>query len=569
MHSLIQDKHFQNTQERWSFIKTNNSTNILNAEIEKSYDLYEGRNLWTDQELLYLASINASSDTINLIKNIINNLLGMELKQNNIFSYSNFSSDEEKELMAKALSDLSFVYQQELQMPNIDILKLKSALICGIGWVNLYTDPTENKICYEYIDPTNMRYDALDKTEDLSQMEYVARIRTLNVRTIINRWPHINKDNSFANSADANEFFEVIELQYKTDAQTYSGITDHGQHFETFNKKEALNLIKNGEELKVKQNYRITRSLFIPDKNTLLEFGPLYPDIPGQGFSYIPFVWEKTQGENIPRGAAMAMRTPQLTYNKLRAIILSHVASNKVIVSREAFPNQTLEEIKQSLNNPQAILQSYTANPISRIPVNENMAGVSSLLSAAEADVKNAMGITADVLGEATNARSALAIETRSSKSLNTQIYGFHKLEINKKKIAALLMLLIQYSHNDELKLETLDKEDNKAMMVFNTPVTLNNKKTIENNIKYIKLHVIIDPMGGFQSRKEADKELLKAFLANSQAFALAKSKTFLKLLGVADPDKIAKEMANINRESSQQESIPNNNGNNQPLGIE
>lgn len=530
---------------------------------------------------------------INKVKSIINNVCGIEIQARFRSAARSHSTNEEDELLARALTHEALYIQEVNDIPLFQSVSFRDMLICGLGWGNQYLQ--DGQLGFDYVHPLNMVYDADDFSPFMTDSSYVHRIHWLTKQTMLMLWPKYKSEieDLFYNARslpvgsyspefchrivewldvypigggdDVGSRIMVIETQRKERRTYYTGIDNgielgrEGREFQTFDEDIANEMIGKGEKIEEKEGYQIIRTVFC--KDTVFEHGPLNPNLPNSSFTYIPGVYSRRASDGVPQGWLASMEDIQRIINFTKAKELSMVNSVRAIVDSGALVDgQTPEDLRQELaRNDSIIFKNKEAN----ISLHPNVDLAASQINTAkrlDEELQQVSGMYGDALGAQTNATASVSINSRSKNSYRTQIIGFDNLMFMKKRQAKLMFDLLQGSGIENRAIMILD-DDEKEEVILNLARTANGKKLVFNDVRNLPLTIYIEQTHDYESSPEEQRENVQAILGNPNGMSILQSPQLLKLMGQKHWKKIAAEMQAINQQQDQREMMIQNQG--------
>lgn len=530
---------------------------------------------------------------INKVKAFIDNVCGMEIQARFRAGARSHSTNEEEELLAKALTHESLYIQEVNDIPLFQSVAFRDFLICGLGWGNMFLQ--DGQIGYDYVHPLNMVYDADDFSPFMTESQYTHRIHWLSKQTMLMLWPKYKTEieNLFYDARSlpvgsySPEFFNrviewldiypigggegvggrimVIETQRKERRTYYTGIDNgpelgrEGREFQTFDEDIANEMLGRGEKIEEKEGYQIIRTVFC--KDTVFEHGPLNPNLPNGSFTYIPGVYSRRSSDGLPEGWLSSMEDIQRIINYTKAKELTMVNSMRAIIDTGALVDgQGPEDLRQELaRNDSIIFKNKEAN----ISLHPNVDLAASQINTAkrlDEELQQVSGMYGDALGAQTNATASVSINSRARNSYRTQIRGFDSLMFMKKRQGRLMFDLLQGSGIENRAIMILD-DDEKEEVILNLASTANGRKLVFNDVRNLPLEIYVEQTHDYESSPEEQRENVQAILGNPNGMSILQSPQLLKLMGQKHWKKIAAEMQAINQQQDQREMMIQNQG--------
>lgn len=544
----------------------------------EDYGFYDGTKQWPQHILDELKERGQEPITVNKVKNLINYMSGVEIQTRMRVAFKPHSSNPQDDLLAKALTHLTYFIQESEDIPYKASLQFRDALITGIGWSNLYKDPKTGAIKYECVDPLSVYYDPDDLSHDLTQMTFISRVRWLSLAQAQEIWPNrkeelvtlCGRDKSYASGVPSSEFSHrqggealsymqgdgvnntrimVVEVQYRDTKDAWTGMDIQGNPFTAFDKKAAQKLSDEEPITKTKSS-QIMRVMFTGD--VLLEYAPLEPRIPDLGdFTYIPCIWSRRYEDGVPEGWLSVMKSIQRESNYRRTKLVNNLNSFRAIVDTDTMIGKDIDKIRQELKRPDSVIFKSPESQFS-IESNKGLApGQFEMLERTDQELQQVTGVYDDALGKQTNAESGVAIRERQINSVKNQIFSFDALRMTKKRQGRMILSLIQGGGDENIMAEILE-DDERQTLLLNLTREISGKKVVFNDIRTLPLSLYVEEVPDYESSAEESQAQLQALLGNANASLIMQSPLFLKRLGIRDYDALAKEMQSLSKQQMQ-----------------
>lgn len=526
-----------------------------------SFAFYDGENQFPPYALEKLRRRRQDHVIVNKTANFINQASGVEIQSRLRVAYRSQSKNPEEELLAKALSHFCFFIQEDQDIPYFGSLKFRDALICGIGWSNIYYHL--RKYCYEYFHSSNILYDADDLSPQLTNMKYVNALHWLSYEDIQINWPkHAAKlkdyfntfyDTSYSpeyynrNSAytDTNSLSEsgarrlVVEVQHKKVKNYFEGVDTNGYNFQTFNEEEAVAMAGSEKNLEEKKGTQIMRGVFCND--ILLEYGPLNPNLPNmQDYTYVPVIFRRRTSDGVPVGWQESMKPTQMLINFTKTKEMAAMNSMNIIAEDGSFPGMSPAQVADIMSDPGAVI--YKA-PGTEIIIKEHHDAANSYAQAGERndrDLEQVSGFYRTSLGDAKSGESGISKQIDQLNSMRSQVPWFDNLKLMKKREGKVLLDLIQGSGTDNMMAHILDEEEEMAV-IMNLARTVNGKKVIFNDVRTIPISVYVEETGDHASMSVETQAKLIDLLSNPNAGMFLANEPLMKMaFGARESKEIA-----------------------------
>lgn len=555
---MKKEEAFEKAKNTWDFAKSSDSWLAWRSNAIESYRYYEKQGFINPSDNLFLIERGQRPQAINIIQSLIDNLSGVETQSRYRIAARVDSMNPQEVLLAKALTNFLFVFQEETGLPYKDSLKFKDALIAGIGWSAVYSD--DKIIHYDYIDPFLVIPDYGDHSPQFTEMSYVCRKWWIGLDKAKALWgakvdklAGVNHNNipNF-NTTDAYLIDEpsvygdrvlAAEVQFKVSKKFYIGFSFNGKEFKTFDEDFLERNAAKKSEVTEAWGEQILRCIFVQDQ--ILEFGPLKPNVPNkEDFSYIPFVWKKSKIDNTPYGFTEALKSPQDTLNAQINAQLHSIDYERIFIKGELPKGVTPDKIKKTLKDKKAIIVIPENGDIQYQSNRDEYKMHSDILNTYLQLMPKISGVNEEMLGNQTNATSGLAQKIRAVNSVRNNVFAFDSLEFMKKRVAENAVQLFQALEIKNLEVY-LDRENAETIILNKELEDGLGRKIIDNNVDFLPFRLYIEETPDYRSSREELKADLIAVLSNPNLPLLLQSPTLMEnLLGVREGKLIAEEIA-------------------------
>ncbi len=563
----------------WQRGNTHPSTLQSKKEIQFSFGMYDGSGQWRPEDLASVEERGQVGMIINIVQGKIDSLSGVEIQSRYRSACRNDSGKPEDDQLAKALTHYLYYIQQNQKMPYRGSLKFRDMLICGIGWSDSYQK--DGKFYYEHVNPYNVIPDPDDLSPQYSNMRFVARKRWMDPKMVVKMWPESSKYIDFSeydtgqilyspelldrNSTYTSPGFQiynqgrmlVCEVQYKVPKKAYTGIDYQGYYFETFDEEKAEQIAESKNEIEEIDSSRIMRALFL-DQNTLLEHGPLNPDVPSlEDFTYIPCVWKRRFSTGIPYGLVDSMISLQrdLNIRVTKALYLAN--SCRVLIQGNLSVGEDANQISQKMKTSDPVIVVPKETTVD-IRDNQSLAPVHLEFANQYLEFSQLVtGIYADLSGQQTNAQSGVAQKQRQLSSIRNNVFAFDNFSDMKLREANFYLQLIQGSGDENLLTQIMTPEE-QSSIILNLTREIDGKKVISNDISTLPVSLYIEEVPDYASTFEENRAALENLLSNPRADIILGSKEIMEELGIRNAEKISTYFKEI---MSQAQGIPSAGG--------
>ncbi|WP_100550344.1 portal protein [Caedibacter taeniospiralis] len=501
----------------------------------EDYGFYDGTGQWDKSQLHKLSANGYPPEVLNIVKPIINSLTGVDVQTRFRVAFRSSSGNVKDDRLAKAITHLGYHIQENQDMTHKATQKFMDMLITGIGWSNLFKQPSTSEIIYEHVHPLDVLFDPDDLSSQLNNSEFVIRIRWISLAEMKRLWPKHSSyfDSRFSvvkNVREAKEWKQyqgevspeiqqraeieldtfylgegygrrvrVIEVQYRQEMMSFEGMDINGHYFATFNEKEALSLVEKMTDLERKSSKAIMRVLFTEDR--LLEYAPLKPNVPDlPDFTYIPCLWSRRYSDGVPDGWLSSMKPVQRRYNSLQTRLSYLLSSTRAIYDEGAFSNKEPHEIEAMLSDPGAAIEISPGSRFELHANNQISGGYFTLLEKTVEDIQRVSGYYDEALGKETNAQSGVAIRARQVNSVRGQTIAFDNLKLMKKREARMMLNLIQSGSGAFLESQILTEDEKREIVILNCVHDVDGKRVVVNDIRTLPLSIHIEEVPDFES---------------------------------------------------------------------
>lgn len=572
--SKKQQKALDQAKEYFDYARKHPSLEAYREKVQEDFGFYDGTGQWSQHVLNQLAARGQSPITVNKIKNLVNYMSGMEIQTRFRTGFRSHSGKDKDDLLAKALTHLGYAIQENQDMPYKASLQFRDALITGLGWGNIYRDPQNGEIKWDYVDPLSVFYDPDDLSPAMDEMSFVARTRWFTIFQAKQLWPKHAKyfDEVFETSPNARSVsgelaqrqgddFElyrsgdgnvgsrilVVEVQHKEMQQSFSGVDHQGHHFQTFNveEAEALNDFETHGEITELPATQIIRTLYTGER--LLEYAPLEPRLPNlKDFTYIPCLWTRRHSDGVPDGWISVMKDLQRESNYRRTKLVNNLNSFRAVVDVEALgAGKTVDKVREEIKRPDSVIMKSGKGDI-KVESNQSLAkGQFDMLMRGDQELQQVSGIFDEALGKETNASSGIAIKHRQLNSVRNQVFSFDNVRLSKKRVARMMLDLIQGGGDEFLESHILT-DNEKETILLNVVKEVGGKRVVLNDIRTLPLSIYVEEVPDFESFSQEQTAALEALLNNPNATLILQSPALMKRLGIRDYQELSSEMQEI-----------------------
>lgn len=452
-------------------------------DADREADFYDGNQLDSDT-LRSMEERGIPPVVVNLIKPVINTVLGMEAKLRRDWVVRG-DTDEDTD-MADALS---------VKMAEVDRMTRGSRACAdahsdqikvGLGWVGVHrqADPFKYPYKVEKVHRNEIWFDWRSREYDLSDARYLVRRKWYDTDTLkamfpgkarlideaVNGapwWDNIDPDETdLARSLDSARDWRVDQDEWISPERSMAALYEvwyrvwvSGHVFKT---PDGRTVEFDRRDLRHVLAYR--KGLIKPFKGRYSKVrlawwvGPFHmhdqasPYSHGR-FPYIPFWGYREDLTGVPYGMIRDMKSPQEEVNARRSKMLWLLSSSRVIVDEDAVKDH--DKVRQEVARPDAyiVTNSQRQNP-NGFSVNDGgqlSAQQASVLQESKANIQEASGIFHEAMGEGKGGgQSGVAIRSLVEQSATTIGEIMDNYQESRRLTGELLLSLIVDDLQDE-----------------------------------------------------------------------------------------------------------------------
>lgn len=575
--SEAKQKELEICQAIWRRLDMHPSNQEFKKDAMENYGFYGGYGQWSDRQKAKAIKKGMTPLVVNIVQSFIDSLSGVEIQSRYRMAVRDYSYNIEREKLARALTHWLYFIQEDQSIPYNGSLKFRDMLICGLGWSNMYLE--NGYFNYENIHPFNILPDFDDLSPQFSNMRCIGRKRFVEPEVIKRLWPKVSRyidlsdttlfsmvtspeiDDRNSNFSGYNNYSGytqsralICEVQRKVPKKAYCGIDYQGFYFETFDEEKAEDLANAPSDIEEKESHQVVRTLFLND--LLLETAPLDPNIPGlKDFSLNPVVWKRRFNTGVPYGLVEGMKDIQRDSNVRLTKALFSVDSTKVFITGNVPQGQTMKQLIEQVKRPDGVVvmppnctfEVKDNNPISDAQI--------KMFNEYGNQMQRVTGVYNDMLGQQTNATSGVAQRQRQVNSVRNNVFAFDNFANMKKREANFMLSMIQGSGIENVLIQVVSEEE-KEIIILNLTRTVKGKKFVFNDVRTLPVSLQIEEVPDFSSSMEETKVALENLLSNPNGMFIMRSPTLMRMLGIRDYEKLAKEMQNSMPQDQQQQDL-------------
>jgi hypothetical protein len=522
------------------------------------YD-YRDSKQWTQQEIDELHERGQVPVVINKITNRIKGLSGTEIVGRTRIGYAPRSMNMDNEATAEALTHIALFIQDKNNAVFHRSKVFEDSLVTGIG--AYLTEKDDQAVLSRRVDPRDVFWDMSDTSFDLYESAYRGFRGWFNIEDLVATYPSKAENlQNMVGMTDKSEFAVatsftmqassgqdyidesgrvnyvdkskgrvlVVELEYRQKEQAYEYVDNEGRLIRTFDVDEAKKHRINKEEARQKGFYGIVYRELLAYRYYTCQFAGdvelhhapseinLKPD-----FDLQFLVLDKTETDNVPAGLVFWAIDAQKELNKRRSKMLHHLNSVRVIADSDAFENPEL--IRKEAARPDAMITKKKGTEVKIEYTTDLAKGQFDIMTLADKEIQDQLGIYDDMLGRETNATSGVAIQKRQNSSMRQQAPQFDKFKLFMKKHGELLLVYIQNVFRDEQVMTIMDDDGLAKAIQINAPlrdkegqiVSKDGKPVMVNDVRAGTFDVYVKETLDVASFNEDTLERLSQMLMN------------------------------------------------------
>lgn len=529
-------------------------------ECIKANSLYNGGEAhWHADDLRTLKEEGSVPITINVAGGFVDTMSGVEAQSHYRLTARIDEQGQQSRELGRALTQFLLIWQEQQNVLDHDSIKLKDALIGGLGWSQVYVE--NGVVRYARVEPLEMIFDADDVSPQLTNQDFIGRMHWMSPDEIRLKWKDkvsklnlddyegdnnyvagglmgsalSNLSSSVAPDAGIRKAFGkrlVCELQYKVPTLAYQGLAKNGRHFTTFDIDVAEKVVGRKADIEEFPSKRILRTIFFQD--TVLNHAFLMPSYPEQeDYAYIPFVWKRRNSDGVPEGIVEPVRGVQMAINAQFTSSVNSINANRVFISGN------IAEFTQGYTKPEDLEQHILRKKsVTLLPEGVQTQFISGMNLGREQMefvresielMKRIIGIYDDMRGGNSTHTSGVAEQIRVSNSLRTHAFMFDRFAAMKRRAAAQTLKLFQALCPENVRLRGVDKNF-EPLYVNLLNEKLNGDVEMLNDINFLPFTLYLEEVPNFKSSLNQRKEELVSLLNNPHANILVMNPRFLDL---------------------------------------
>jgi len=406
----------------------------------------------------------------------------------------------------------------------------RDAFDVGIGWwcaqrnQIITADPVE----VDYVSWNEMIWDSSAKRMDLSDAQYMARVKWASVDAVKEAFPEYRKqiDEAIHQDMWMPDWMYVDPKMVNEEDRTvgpsigawYDRTLDRVQLMEwweykferlpciisgdvliPFDEELHSSLIAAGEQL-VEAPVRVPYMSIICGPFVLYESRTPYKHF---NFPYVPVVFDWDDERYEPRGMVADLIDPQDEVNKRRSKAIHFLNMNQVVMDEGAVPD--VDALREELADPEGVIVKRPNRSFELLRNLELAKGHLELMMDAINEIRLISGIYSDAIGQPTNARTGAAIQARR-EGTQTSLVLFLKSAMNaEKKLAIEVMDLIKQYYRGPRILRITDAKGQAAFLSINQPKVdpTTGQVVVENSLQNLQADLVVSFRAPFSSERQ------------------------------------------------------------------
>ena len=433
-------------------------------------DYYDGLQ-WSEEDRKIIEERGQAANVFNHVKQNVDWIIGVELQSKMDFMVHP-RSDEDR-AAAQVKRELIKYVDHVNKGSYARSMAFQDAVRVGVGWIEtgIRSDHYDEPLFIRYENWRNMWYDHLDPSRDMSESRYCFRSKWIDLDVACKMFPERKhklqgsaRRNDLYSYQDDDEFY-LSQLYFRTDSQgrpLNRRTLTYDSEYAFQNRRERVRLVEawyrmptrgdylyiedpryirfNGQlkddkndfhKWMMKNNYasaydavrmKVFQTIFVEGALLKAPTSPYNHD----RFPFTPIWGYRRARDNAPYGVIRNMRDPQDDLNKRRSKAIHILSTNRVIMEEGAVDDE--EELREEAAAPDGLIK-HKRNYALSIENDNAMAKEHVMLEQMDRQyIQDAAGVTAENLGEATNAISGRAIQARQSQGSMTTAELFNNL---------------------------------------------------------------------------------------------------------------------------------------------
>lgn len=498
-------------------------------EADRAADYYDGNQL-SPETVEVLKDRGQPPLVTNLIKPTIDTVLGMEAKTRTDWKVRPEDNDECPDDLAEALSVKLKHAEIESRADRANSDAYAAQVKAGLGWIEVAreTDPFRCPYRVKYLHRREIFWDWRSEQPDLSDARYLIRRRWLDLehaialmpqyaelfRQTTGGWagfdPLLEQDSRLVQSweierdtrIEAVDWRDIqrmriclYEIWYRKWVSGYVMRLPNGTTIEADFKNLRHNeaIVAGIAQVKSATFQKVRLAWYV---------GPhfLY-DVPSpykhNHFPYVPFFGHREDLTGVPYGIIRAMISPQDEINARKSKMLWLLNSRRAVVDADAVIDHN--KAASEISRPDSyIILNANRKPNSKFtvePGGELARDQFTVMQEAKNEIAEASGIHKSMMGQQTNARSGLAINSLVEQGMNTISEINDNFRYSRRLVGEMLFELVKQEIGTAPSRVTIGEGARKKTIVLNAraidPET--GEDVIVNDVSRVKTKVVLD----------------------------------------------------------------------------
>lgn len=468
------------------------------------YDFYDSKQ-WSPEEKAEIEGRGQIPTVINLLRQKIKGLSGVEITQRQRIKYQPRSTRPDDDNNADILSQLALYVQDKNDAVSIRSEVFKEGLVAGLGVQE--SDLYDDLPCIKKVDYREFFWDTSDFSWDMSDSRFRGQRKWYNVEDVISMFPDQaaairtklgmtgNDDypqpipyTTQAAPNDATYVLEdpanyvdktrgrvlVVKLEYRCKELCYEYVDSLGRLIRSFDKKDMeKSRISVDQARKMGWFGLVSRELMVYRYYTCVFIDELElyhePDASAAKPDFnLQVMLIDRDNDGVPTGVVWHAIDAQKEYNKRRSKMMHALNTVRVVADADAVENP--EELRREVARPDAVIIKRAGKELD-ITTNTDIAKSQfEVMQQSAQEVQTTTGIYDEMLGIQTNAVSGVAIQNRQNSGIKQQVPSFDRFRAFMQKHGELLLILIQQAFSVQQVVRITDDQGNAKNIILNQP---------------------------------------------------------------------------------------------------
>ncbi len=550
------------------------------AQMALDHDFYDGLQ-WTAEDAQALRERGQAPMVLNVISQSINWVLGSEKRGRTDWKVLPRRKEDGKpaERKTQLLKYLNDANDTTFHVSRA----FEDAVIAGLGWMEdgVQEESDAEPIYSRYEDWRNMLWDSAATELDLSDARYISRSKWIDLDVITRLFPNragmlqasagdmmraggnyatgdepmddIETDRAwsggFGSTGTGRQRVRVIEFWFMlpTNVARLKGGTFSGDIFDASDSRHQRSLAEEGASTTDRTSMRMHCAVMT--SAGLLWFG----ESPYRHNRY-PFtpVWGYRYGRNkLPYGIVRGLRDLQEDINKRWSKALYILSSNKTIMDEGAVSN--MQEFLDEVSRPNGVIQKKKGYDLTINADRELGPEHLQLMQTGIAMVQQVSGVTDELMGRSTNAKSGVAIQARQNQGQLSTSKLFDNLRYSKKQQGEKQLSLIEQFMTEQKQFRITNMRGTPEYVTVNDGLP-------ENDIAHTKADFVIGEADWRATMRQAATDQLVDMLSKMPPqVAMVLLDLLVESMDIENRDEIVRRIRQINgqRDPDQTEPTP------------